>query len=275
MLTKINDILNNKNEFACDNTLPNLFIWNPNLSIVDDMIIIKEKNDKQNIYRLPIGSNLSKGIEYIRGLEGGKYPTFFAPEGDRLNEFKNTYGSIYTFIEDTKSFDYLYLTENLAYLPGKKYHSKRNHISAFSKKFNWHFECLSDTNIEFFKKCSNNWYSTRGNMDSTLQIEKKGVDFLFDNYNELNVKGGGIFIDNKVVAFTLGTEINNEVFDICIEKALPEYIDAYSVINCEFAKTITTKYINREDDMGIEGLRKAKMSYHPTMMIKKYYCYAN
>ena len=89
----------------------------------------------------------------------------------------------------------------------------------------------------------------------------------------LKVKGGAIIIEDSVVAFTLGSPINNDVFDIHIEKALKDYAEAYTVINNEFAKRlIDYKYLNREDDMGLEGLRKAKLSYKPEIILNKYYC---
>ena len=108
-----------------------------------------------------------------------------------------------------------------------------------------------------------------------MVCEKKGIEFILQNMEELSVKGGAIFVAGKVVAFTLGSPITDEVFDVNIEKALAEFSEAYTVINREFAKELSDyKYINREDDLGIEGLRKAKLSYKPHIILKKFSCRA-
>lgn len=269
----LKSITNDQQDCSCDNTLPNLLIWAQNYEIVDRQIIISSNINGKNVYRLPVGGDLEEGINYIMTKENCKCPIFWNSEGCRLEEFREKYGDDYIFIEDRDTFDYVYLRENLANLSGRKYHSKRNHITAFNKKFNWHFELLSNSNRESIRECANKWYATKDESnDLTLAIEKDGTNLLLDNYKELNIKGGCIVIDGDVVAFSLGSEINRQVFDICIEKALPEYAEAYSVINREFAKILDYKYINREDDMGIEGLRKSKLSYYPDFFVKKYYC---
>lgn len=270
----LKSITNHQQGCSCDNTLPNLLIWSQNHEIVDQQIIISSNIGGKNVYRLPVGGDLEKGINYIRTKENCEYPIFWNSEGSRLEEFREKYGENYRFIEDRDTFDYVYLRENLVNLSGRKYHSKRNHISTFNKKYDWHFELLSNSNRERIRECANRWYVSKDDSKNpTLEIEKNGINLLLDNYKELNIKGGCIVIDGDVVAFSLGSEINRQVFDICIEKAIPEYAEAYSVINREFAKTLDYKYINREDDMGIEGLRKSKLSYHPEFLVKKYYCY--
>lgn len=275
-INKIYDLINNSGllddgEQSCDNTIPNLLVWNADSLISEGQMIIREKD--KSAYRLPLGGDLEKGIDHIKELERNQNPTFWIAEGQRLNEFRQKYGDRYIFIEDRNSFDYVYLRENLANLPGRKYHSKRNHISAFSRKYDWYYTTLTDESIDQFRECAKRWYQSREDTNNTLETERKGVELLFDHYKELNIDGGGIVVDNNIVAFSLGSEINPEMFDVCIEKALPEYAEAYAVINREFANSVDYKYINREDDMGIDGLRKAKLSYHPEFFVKKYYCY--
>ena len=280
------DIFNNRTELetikriisesdieTCEKTIPNLMLWTSNFYIENNQLIVSTDEPKGTVYRLPMGENIETGINVILKKENNNYPIFYAPEGKQLNEFMMRFSDLYIFVEDENSFDYVYLRDNLAYLPGKKYHSKRNHISSFSKKYDWHYEALTDDNINKFRECAKRWYWAREDINATLKVEQKGLMLLFDHYKDLGIIGGGIVVDNNIVAFSLGSQINPDMFDIFIEKALPNYVDAYAVINCEFAKRLNYKYINREDDMGIDGLKKAKLSYHPCMMLKKYYCY--
>lgn len=270
----LKNIVGNSYGFSYDDTPQNILMWYDNYKIINDQIIIRVKRGDNNVYKLPIGGNLDAGLNYIRKIENGELPVFWHTEGSRLNEFKEKYGNKYLFVEDRDSFEYIYLRCDLVYLSGKKYHSKRNYIHQFDKMYNWHFELLNDNNKERIRNCAYKWYSSKEKHgDKTLAIEKEIINFLLDNYKELNIKGGCIVAGGNTVAFSLGYEINNQVFDVCIEKALPEYAGAYSVINREFAKSVEYKYFNREEDLGIDGLRKSKLSYHPIFLVKKYYCY--
>ena len=111
-------------------------------------------------------------------------------------------------------------------------------------------------------------------MDEELKNEMQGVKLMLNNMNTLDIKGGAIIIDGSVVAFTLGSAINQHIYNIHTEKALSGYETAYTVINREFAARNLSKYkyINREDDLGIEGLRKSKLSYNPEIILPKYIC---
>ena len=265
-------------ELSCESAFVNLLIWqsayNNMWAEEDGQLIIKSGKGEDSSYRLPFGNDFLKGINLIREYSGEEYPDFWVQEGKRLDNFKANLGDKYVFEENRDAFDYIYLREDLANLSGKKYHGKRNHISAFSKKHNWSFKPITAENTEDVKLCAEKWYKENADReDKYLRCEKQGIITILDNMELLGVRGGAVYVDVKVVAFTLGSRISDEIFDIHIEKALSDYAEGYTVINREFARTLTEyKYINREDDMGLEGLRKAKLSYKPAILLKKYAC---
>lgn len=275
-----NEYLKNSGELSCENSFVNLIVWQcdrHNYNMIcnfENQLIIKSGEGEKEYFRLPLGDDFEKGMRLIEEYCGERKPRFWVQEGPRLELFKK-YSDKYSFKENRDTFDYIYLQSDLSNLSGKKYHSKRNHISAFSKKFNWHYESITEDNIEAVKKCAEGWYLENiDKMDYFMVCEKKGIKTILENMEKLNVKGGAVFVEGRVVAFSLGSPITDEVFDIHIEKALSDYSGAYAVINREFAKNDLAeyKYINREDDLGLEGLRKAKLSYKPSIILKKFSC---
>lgn len=270
--------LADEREFTCETTAANLAMWqalyNNQYCIQDGILFLKSAFLGGDIFNLPYG-DIKKGMELLREHSGSIYPNIWAQEGARFDEFVKNYGEFYNLDESRNEFDYIYKRENLANLSGKKYHSKRNHISAFSKQFDWHYEPITAENMSAVKKCAENWYSENfDRRDVELEAERNGINILLDNMPKLNMRGGAIVVGGDIVAFTLGSPINSKVYDIHIEKALKNYATAYTVINREFAKNELSdyEYINRENDLGLEGLRRAKLSYHPDILLKKYAC---
>lgn len=268
----------NNEILACEKSIVNLIVWQKAyknmFAINDDFLFLKSGKDKTQSFSMPIGDNLKKGLEYIFEYTAPEMPRFWLQDDGYANEFKALYGNEYDISPVRDAFDYIYKREDLANLTGKKYHSKRNHIATFKKQHNWLFKPICEENKAEVLACAEQWYSENNDrFDEYMAIEKEGIKTIVENMPLLNAKGGAIYVNEKVVAFTLGSPINDKVFDIHIEKALKDYATAYTVINNEFAKTLTEyEFINREDDMGLEGLRKAKLSYKPEMLLKKYRC---
>lgn len=263
-------------ENSCENAFANLIIWgdayNNMIAEKDGILFIKSGREGHESFRLPVGGDLKKGIELLKEYAKGEPLRFWAQEGPRLQEFTELYGQDYQAEPNRDAFDYIYPSKALALLEGKKYHSKRNHINAFSKRFVWKYEPITDENLPLVMECAEKWYGEKAPLEESMLFEREGVKTLLSNREKLGIEGGAVMVDGMVVAFTLGSAINDEVFDIHIEKALKDYAEAYTVINREFAKTLADRYpyINREDDMGIEGLRKAKLSYCPEKILEKY-----
>ncbi|MBQ2671924.1 MAG: DUF2156 domain-containing protein [Clostridia bacterium] len=179
----------------------------------------------------------------------------------------------FDFITKRDKFEYVYSSTDLANLKGKKYHSKRNHISKFEKTYSWNYEKINISNkkkyIEFFEK----WFAQNTNPENKLNSgEYEAIIKALDNYEELGLYGGAVIVDGQIVACAIGEKINKKVFVVHFEKALAEFDGAYAVINREFSKDLSGsfKYINREEDLGIEGLRKAKLSYKPSFLISRF-----
>lgn len=273
----LENFLKSAKEVSCENTFVNLYVWQKaygnQIAIEDGTLFIKYGFGSDISFRLPIGGNLENGLKKIFNYCGDNTPVFWSPINESFSRLPKWFSEKYDIIPSRDSFDYIYLREDLAELKGKKYHSKRNHISAFSKAYDWRYEKISADNVNKILECSEKWYSENSDrLDKYALCEKEGIETVLHNLDKLSVTGGALFIGEEAIAFTLGTPINDKVFDIFSEKALPEYATAYTVINKEFAlrELEDYKYINREDDMGLEGLRKAKLSYKPCVILEKY-----
>ncbi|MBR1625695.1 MAG: DUF2156 domain-containing protein [Bacteroidales bacterium] len=175
-------------------------------------------------------------------------------------------------------FDYLYLRADLMMLKGKKYQPKRNHINQFNSRYEYEFRSLTKADKTACLDLLQTWriqeMTISPEYKSDYDDEKHVIEYLFDWFDELEIYGGAIYVAGKMVAFSLGSPINKDTFDTHIEKADRNYAGAYTVINKEMAVNIPQNfiYINREEDKGIMGLRQAKLSYHPYLLIEKYIC---
>lgn len=175
------------------------------------------------------------------------------------------------------SSDYVYLADDLAFLRGKKFHAKRNHLNRFYEN-RWSFEPLGADNMAEVKAMNELWARENIPDDKSALAEEKreeetAVRRALDNFSALGYTGGVIRVDGAVQAFCFGEpSFSGDCFVVHVEKALRTYQGAYAAINCEFVKSLggRYKYINREEDTGAENLRKAKLSYNPVFLVDKY-----
>jgi hypothetical protein len=174
---------------------------------------------------------------------------------------------------DRAQSDYLYLTEDLIKLEGRKYHRKRNHIKQFKEKYFYEYIPLTPEWISECLRLETEWCDLRhceavpGLLNESIAIQEA-----FTHFDDLGMKGGAILINGKVEAFALGEPLSQDTVVIHIEKANSAYEGLYSLINQAFLENQWSgyTYVNREQDLGEEGLRKAKESYFPHHMINKY-----
>lgn len=198
------------------------------------------------------------GMDAAMAEEFKKYPAEFIVEGNR------------------DDFDYVYQSDDLIHLAGRKFHSKKNHLNSFRKNYpEAQYLPITEEIITQCKLTINGWYKKHSQEtpdDPFIGAERDAIIEVLNNFSELDLKGGAILLGKRVVAFTFGEQLNDDTAVIHVEKADPEVRGAYPAINQAFVEDAwsSMKFINREEDMGIEGLRKAKESYRPIKMIEKY-----
>jgi len=247
-------------------------------TVEGDFLCVKAIWEGENFFLPPLGPEqglidvLKKMLDHA---EKQKFP--FMLQGvekymvEWLEKIKPGY---FLCCAERDNFDYVYLSKDLIELQGRKFHTKKNHVNSFRKKYsNYQYvpmtAGMTDQCIAFMVE----WCKERGCVKGdSIDCERKAILEAMNNFTVLGFQGAAIFIDDKMVAFTYGEMSNDDTAVIHVEKGLLEYKSVYGVINQEFCAQNWQhiKYINREEDMGIEGLRKAKESYHPIKMVEKY-----
>ncbi|HZK55062.1 MAG TPA: phosphatidylglycerol lysyltransferase domain-containing protein [Desulfosporosinus sp.] len=183
----------------------------------------------------------------------------------------------FEYEEMRDNYDYVYLVDKLVTLSGNKLHAKRNYINRFKKEhLDWKFEQISLENLANCWEMNQEWCKINAPNESVSAQECCAVRRCFNNFVTLGLEGGLIRAEGKVIAFTMGERLNSNTYITHIEKAFSAIAGSYQMINREFAALIQKNYpeqiyVNREEDMGFEGLRKAKLSYHPEKMEEKYF----
>jgi len=177
----------------------------------------------------------------------------------------------YRIIPDHKFWDYLYRTKDLIELKGRKYQQKRNHINRFQQHYRFIYHSLQPKHFPACRRLFAEWAAEKGDRPE-VEEERMALNEGLDNYNRLQLKGGVLEVEGKIQAFAIGSRLNKDTAIVHFEKANPAFSGIYSVINQQFIANewADTRFINREDDMGLPGLRQAKERYHPFRMIEKF-----
>lgn len=169
--------------------------------------------------------------------------------------------------------DYIYAADDLRNLTGRRYQPKRNHINRFAAEYpDYRYEELTPDRFEECMRLEREWRRAHEGHTSELCAEQQAIQRGFAHYAELGLQGGCIYVGDRLVAFTYGSAVNDHTFDTHFEKADTAYDGAFTVINKLFAQHLPERFthINREEDLGLEGLRQAKLSYHPVEIAHKY-----
>ncbi|MCE9105837.1 DUF2156 domain-containing protein [Bacteroides pyogenes] len=265
----------------CDLSFSNLcswrFLYNTQFAVVDDFLVFKFWADDQLAYMMPVGNGDQKSILYKLIEDAGKEGQPFCMLGvcsDMRKELETVLPERFTFTEDRDYADYIYLRSDLSTLKGKKFQPKRNHINRFRNTYSdYEYIPITPDLIEECLKLEAEWCKANDcDQHEGTGNERRALVYALHNFEAIGLTGGILRVNGQIVAFTFGMPINHETFGVHVEKADTRIDGAYAMINYEFANHIPEQYvyINREEDLGIEGLRKAKLSYQPVTILEKH-----
>jgi hypothetical protein len=262
-------------------TFTNLFLWRTRYgfqwSIYRDWLLVLCTANTNSLYALqPVGppSRLALTrmlLQYLEEEKEEKEPRIERADQKLIAEIKEARDFL---IEPTREhFDYVYRSKDLIELAGRKYHSKRNHINKFLRSYSFNYASLNEDHGNACLELTESWCQLhRCEEDLSLLEEWEAVHGALIHFRTLKLQGGVILMGNKVEAFALGELLNNQTAVVHIEKADPKIPGLYALINQQFCERSwqNVPYVNREQDLGEPGLRKAKLSYHPEYLAETF-----
>ncbi|MGL4935930.1 MAG: DUF2156 domain-containing protein [Cetobacterium sp.] len=268
---EINEFLENRFETS-DLNFTNFYLWsfseNIEYAIQDDVLYIRGYYEGKEYYFAPISRerNQKKIIDAVKWIKNKNGKLVFIPE-----EYAQFLEDDFEVKEERDSFDYIYSREDLAFLKGRKFSSKKNKVNKFIKTYEYTYEKISDINIEEVRAFQQKWSENRKE-DEIILSETLGIEGVLNNYEKLKLRGGVLKVDNRIVAYAIGEKLTENMGVVHIEKGDFEYMGSYQMINMLLAREEfpDVEFLNREDDFGSLGLREAKLSYQPIKFLKKY-----
>ena len=275
---------------GCEYSFSTLFLWSgayqQQVVPMDGFVLERLRGKLGAGYLFPAGSGpLEPVLSALEkdAAERGEPCRFFCVTPEQAERLEQLRPGQYAFQSDRDGWDYLYALDRLAGLGGKKLHGKRNHIRRFEESHpDWQVEQITMDNLAECAEMDLEWNRRYRSLDAageeaearTRLDERHAMSRAFAHYEALGMDGLLLRTGGKVVAFTMGSPISADTFDVHFEKAYGEIQGAYPMINREFARWLQAnrpgvRWLNREDDMGLEGLRKSKESYYPDRMVEK------
>ena len=267
---------------SCERTFVNVFLWarfyNVTFAIIEDTLVFKSEDENSFAFAYPAGEpeNVKKALDtlYQYSQERGVPFRLYNVTPDHFEQIEAWYPGRFQIEYNEDLADYVYESEKLCTLAGKKLHGKRNHINKFKSLYEgrWSYETMSGDNVEECFQMALKWRNLNGCDDDPEKNSEMCVTLnSLRLFRELELTGGILRVDGQIVAFTIGEPVCSDTFVVHIEKAFPDVQGAYTMINQQFVEheCMDYRYVNREEDTGDEGLRKAKRSYRPVFMVGK------
>lgn len=265
---------------SCERTFANSLLWSRHypvtFAVIEDTLVFRSTGQGE-AFTYPAGEpeNVKRALDFLKiyTQERGLPLVLYHITQEQFEQLEAWYPDKFEIEYNRDIADYIYESEKLATLSGKKLHGKRNHINKFKATHeNWSYETMTEDNLEECFQMALKWR----NENNCDEDEDKNAEMCVTLnalrlFRELELTGGVLKIDGQVVAFTLGEPISEDTFVVHIEKAFADVQGAYPMINQQFVEheCMQYQYINREEDTGAEGLRKAKLSYRPAFLVEK------
>lgn len=276
----INRMLKEDQPDACEYTFANNYIW---AKVYDVQVgraygcgVIRYREQGKFQYSFPFGAGDKRRVieHLINSCAANGYGLILNPVTEAYrSKLTEWFPGVFEICADRDSYDYVYTVEKLSTLRGRKLHGKRNHIARFMDDGDWRYETMTTDHISECRKMAREWTALRTDKwNDEMQQEIDVLEEAFSHFGELGLSGGVLYKSGVLVAFTIGEPLNSDTFVVHFEKAYPDLQGAYPMINQQFvlheAQDFT--YVNREEDTGDLGLRKAKLSYYPDILLRKY-----
>lgn len=256
-----------------------LYMWSGGgkikYDVIDGCLVLVFYTSKSGIgCTYPIGSGDREKAAHacFRFMkDAGNKPRFMLMEQQTAKECYEVFPGQFQIYSDRDNADYVYLTESLITLRGKKFHTKKNHLNAFLNAYDFRYARLGPQNRDECVNLFLNWQKTQTN--HSAGFSEDATMRLLNHAEELDVKMGGIYVDERLVAFSAGEPITDDMALIHLEYADASVRGAFNIMNQQFLENEWKDYtfVNREEDMGLEGLRKAKLAYRPVRLVEKYF----
>ena len=260
----------------CNYTFANLVGWQfwyyTEVCVLDNTVVLHYTFDGQRAYMVCTAEELT--LELIEALlnDSNGDLTLIGLEDSQVTQLQTSNSKLQTSVESVRDqYDYIYRRTDLATLHGSHLNAKRNHIHRFRAAHpDFEYRQLTPELFDECRRLTEIWREEiNDNGNVTIEAERRVMETIFSNWDALGMIGGSIFVDGNMVAFTYGAAVTNDTLDVCVEKADRHVEGAFAIINQQFAEHLPEQYIylNREEDMGIPGLRQAKLSYHPEILL--------
>lgn len=274
--------LQSAQERSCEYTFANLYMWGTQqATILNNHIVLHSKFDSNCFYPFPVGAGDKKEVLaaiFADAKERGLCPCLTGLTPADKETLEKLYPQQFYYHANRNGYDYVYNIHDLADLKGRKLHRKRNHLKHFKKNHPDYFmEPISKSNIAEVKAFIDAWYKNKleNHPEDDYHNEQTALEKALLNFDSLNMEGLVLKEHGEILGFTMASPKSSDTYDVHFEKAWGDVDGAYTTINSEFANYIRTKYphvlyLDREEDMGIPGLRKAKLSYFPHHLVKKH-----